>query len=100
MSVAEEARVLLEKAVDDLERLRGAVAQDAMRASFLRNKTAAYEDLLRLHLEGEGQENLRQALRVAERAKSRALVDLISGVSDGEPAELADPAFRGSIRTF
>ncbi|MDQ4128652.1 MAG: CHAT domain-containing protein, partial [Actinomycetota bacterium] len=96
----EEARALLEQAVDDLERLRGAVAQDAIRASFLRDKTAAYEDLLRLRLDREGQENLKDALAVAEQAKSRALVDLIAGVADGGPVELADPALKGSIETL
>ena len=48
----EEAQALLEAAVDEIELSRGTVAQDAMRASFLRDKTAAYEDLLLLHLVG------------------------------------------------
>lgn len=81
----EEARMLLEAAVDEIERLRGAVAQDAMRTSFLRDKTAAYEDLLLLHLARDDEESTQQAFAIAERAKSRALVDLLTGVVEKEP---------------
>ena len=45
-----EAQALLEAAIDEIELSRGTVAQDAMRVSFLRDKTAAYEDLLLVHL--------------------------------------------------
>jgi tetratricopeptide (TPR) repeat protein len=44
----EEAQRLLKAAVEEVERLRGTVTQDAMRASFLRDKTVAYEELLQL----------------------------------------------------
>ena len=63
----EEARLLLEAAVEEIERLRGTVTQDAMRASFLRDKTDAYEDLLRLYLAEDGEESVRQAFAIAER---------------------------------
>ena len=87
----EEARALLETAIGEIESLRGTVTQDAMRASFLRDKTAAYEDLLQLHLGQEGEENVWRAFAVAERAKSRALVDLLVGVAEKEPESPADP---------
>jgi tetratricopeptide (TPR) repeat protein len=82
----EEARVLLEAAVDEIERLRGSVTNETIRASFLRDKTAAYEELLRLHLARGTQEDSRRAFAVAERAKSRALVDLLTGVTNGSGA--------------
>ncbi len=94
----EEARTLLEAAIDEIEHLRGAVAQDAMRASFLRDKTAAYEDLLLLHLGRK--DGARDAFAVAERAKSRALVDLISGVAEKEPVRSADPGLERRIRAL
>lgn len=75
-----EARKLLEAAVDEIERLRGTLAQEAVRASFLRDKITAYEDLLQLHLGQGDDESLRCAFAVAERAKSRTLVDLLVGV--------------------
>jgi tetratricopeptide (TPR) repeat protein len=87
----EEARRMLEAAVDEIEHLRGAVAQDAMRASFLQDKTAAYEDLLLLHLARNDEESARRAFAVAERAKSRALTDLLTGVVK-EPGTIADDA--------
>jgi tetratricopeptide (TPR) repeat protein len=54
----EEARVLLETAVDEIERLRGTVAHETMRASFLRDKITAYEELLKLHLARGGRRGL------------------------------------------
>src|SRR3712207_1145705 len=77
---SDEARALLEEAVNEIERQRGAVFQDAMRVSFLRDKTAAYTDLLLLHLDGGDDGGVADAFVVAERAKSRALVDLLTGV--------------------
>jgi tetratricopeptide (TPR) repeat protein len=94
----EEARVLLEAAVEEIERLRGTVAQDAMRASFLRDKTAAYEDLLLLHLAREDAGGTRRAFAVAERAKSRALVDLLTGVVERAATVSADPELEEQLR--
>jgi CHAT domain-containing protein/tetratricopeptide (TPR) repeat protein len=93
----EEARVLLEAAVDEIERLRGTVAHETMRASFLRDKTTAYEELLKLHLAKGGEEGSPSAFAIAERAKSRALVDLLTGVVK-ESATPADDALEGRIR--
>lgn len=76
----EEARTLLEASVEEIERLRGTVTQEAMRASFLRDKVAPYEDLLSLHISYGDQESLWRAFTVAEKAKSAALVDLLTGL--------------------
>jgi tetratricopeptide (TPR) repeat protein len=94
----EEARVLLEAAVEEIERLRGTVAQDAMRASFLRDKTTAYEDLLLLHLAREDEEGTWRAFAVAEKAKSRALADLLTGVVERAPAASTDPGLEEQLR--
>jgi len=93
----EEARVLLEAAVDEIERLRGTVAHETMRASFLRDKTTAYEELLKLYLARGGEKGWRSAFAIAERAKSRALVDLLTGVVK-ESATPADDAMEVRIR--
>ncbi|TCJ18325.1 CHAT domain-containing protein [Rubrobacter taiwanensis] len=81
-----EARELLQAAVDEIENLRGTVTQEAIRASFLKDKLAAYEGLLRVHLARRGQESVREAFAAAERAKSRALVDLLTGIVGKEPS--------------
>lgn len=96
----EEARTLLEASVDEIERLRGAVAQDAMRSSFLRDKTAAYEDLLQLYLVQDSEDDARRAFAVAERAKSRALVDLLTGFAGKERAGAEDPELEERVRTL
>ena len=81
--------------MDEIERLRGTVAHETMRASFLRDKTTAYEELD--YISQGGDEDSHSAFAIAERAKSRALVDLLTGVVQGS-ATLADDAVEGRIR--
>ena len=93
----EEARVLLEDAIEGVERLRETVAHETMRASFLRDKTAAYEELLRLLLDRDAGDPLR-AFAVAEKAKSRALADLLaSGAAKRQAGPEGDPELAGRI---
>jgi CHAT domain-containing protein len=94
----EEAQRLLKAAVEEIERLRGTVTQDAMRASFLRDKTVAYEELLQLYLARDNEEGLWLAFTIAEKAKSRALVDLLSGVIERVPAASLDSEVEERIR--
>ncbi len=94
-----EAQVLLETAIDEIERLRGTVTHESMRASFLLDKIGAYEELLRLHLSSGAESNARQAFAVAERAKSRALIDLLTGVAT-EPAHPTDNALQERIQNL
>lgn len=75
-----EAEQWLQTAVSEIEQLRGTVAQEAMRISFWRDKTAAYENLLQLYLERGSVESVPDAFLVAEQAKSRTLLDLLNGV--------------------
>ncbi|HEX5849867.1 MAG TPA: CHAT domain-containing tetratricopeptide repeat protein [Rubrobacter sp.] len=77
----EEALVALEEAVDEIERLRDTVTHESMRASFLLDKIGAYEELLKVHLHRWAESDPRGVFAVAERAKSRGLVDLLTGVS-------------------
>jgi tetratricopeptide (TPR) repeat protein len=93
----EEARRLLEDAVEEIERQRGTVTQDAMRVSFLRDKSAAYEELLQLYLARDDEDSRWRAFTLAEKAKSRALVDLLGGVERGTAAS-PDPEMEGRIR--
>ena len=94
-----EAQVLLEAAIDEIERLRGTVTHESMRASFLLDKIGAYEELLRLHLSSGAESNVRQAFAVAERAKSRALIDLLTGVAK-EPVHPTDNALQERIQNL
>lgn len=68
------ARHAFQQSLETLERLRGQVMVE-FRADFLAGKQAPYDDLARLCLdEGDPQ----RALETIERAKSRALVDLLA----------------------
>jgi CHAT domain-containing protein len=65
-------------AIDDLERVQGRILTE-YRASFLADKTDVFESAVDLLLQ-EGE--LERAFELAERAKSRALVDALAGGLD------------------
>jgi len=95
-----EAQMHLDLALAQIEQLRGNLAEEALRTSFLRDKTAAYEDLIELHLARGDAESLRQAFDVAERAKSRTLVDLLTGVVTPRHAVSDDPALAARLQSL
>jgi CHAT domain-containing protein len=95
-----EAQMHLDLALSQVEQLRGHLAQEALLTSFLRDKIAAYEDLIALHLERGDAESLRQAFSVAERAKSRTLVDLLTGVVTPRQAALDDSALTAKLESL
>ncbi len=95
----EEALVALKEAIGEIERLRDTVTHESMRASFLLDKTGAYEELLKVNLSRWSESDPRGVFAVAERAKSRALVDLLTGVSK-EPAHSTEDPTQERIRTL
>lgn len=70
----ESAKMHYETAVTALERLRGRLMIE-FRADFLEDKLAIYEDLALLHLD---EANPASSFETAERAKSRALLELLT----------------------
>ena len=95
-----EAEMHLDLALAQIEQLRGHLAQEALLTSFLRDKIAAYEDLIALHLARGDVESLRQAFSVAERAKSRTLVDLLTGVVTPRHDLSDDPTLAAKLRSL
>lgn len=95
-----EARALLSSAIDEIERLRGTLAHEAVRTSFLHDKVTAYEDLVRLHLDCGGPGHVRAAFAAAERSKSRTLVDLLSGESEQPAAADLQDGARAQLRAL
>jgi CHAT domain-containing protein len=84
-----EARQSLQQAIEQLERLRGRLMVE-FRADFLEDKQAVYEEMVGLCLELH--EPL-AGLEYAERAKSRALVDMLAyrldlGIEARDPEDL------------
>jgi tetratricopeptide (TPR) repeat protein len=73
-----EARQSFEDAVRQVERLRGRIAQEAVRASFMGDKSEAYGEWVSLLMELDDPV---AAFNAAEHAKSRTLVDVLSGSS-------------------
>ncbi len=95
-----EAQTCLETAVGSIEKLRGAIAHEAMRISFLHDKLTAYQDLLQLHLSQEGQQRWQQAFALAEQVKSRTLVELVTGLVDIDPIHPEDPHLATQLQTL
>ncbi|MGH9759920.1 MAG: CHAT domain-containing protein, partial [Blastocatellia bacterium] len=68
----------LRHSVEIIEQLRGGIAADEFKGSFLRDKIEVYEDAIRLCLDS-GDEGLEEeAFRLVELSKSRALADLVA----------------------
>ena len=90
----------LEQAIDEIEQFRSTLLQERLRASFLHDKRAAYQDLVRLHLRGEDAQSMEAAFAVTERAKSRALVDLMAGALPTGTAELEDAPLGAQLQLY
>lgn len=73
---AAEARRCFEDAIAEVERLRGRIPQEAVRASFIGDKNEAYEEWISLLVDMNEPE---AAFSATEHAKSRSLVDVMSG---------------------
>ena len=89
-----EAEQALQEAIAIIENLRGNLAGEATRASFLRDKTTAYEALITLYL-AQGETEL--AFAVAEQAKSRALLDLLTGLPVENPVSAQVTALQAEL---
>jgi tetratricopeptide (TPR) repeat protein len=63
------------RAADDVDWLRGGISRDDLRISFAGDKVALYEDIVRNLLR---RERVAEAFAQVERAKARALVDLLA----------------------
>lgn len=81
----------LEQAIQEVEQLRDTLSHEAFRTSFLSDKTAAYEELMLLHLRRNHEESTQEAFAIAERAKSRTLVDRLVGIVAKELDTTLDP---------
>ena len=84
----------LRAAVARIERLRGALPAERFRTAFFGNRLAAYEALVTVLLDQDDSAAMAEAFAVAEQAKSRALLDLVSGALDltAATADAAEPA--------
>ena len=72
------ALVSFRRAVEIVERMRGGIAADEFKASFLADKMEVYEDAIRACLDEGGHTSIEEAFRLVESAKSRGLADLLA----------------------
>ncbi len=76
----------LTRAVGIIEDLRGRITSQEFRSAFFENKIQLYEELINLYYK---KGNTKKAFEYAEGAKSRAFLDLLSGVDIAQKANLA-----------
>ncbi len=69
----------LRAAAAQVERIRGSLQADRLRAAFAGNRAAVYEDLVAGLLRETGPERVAEAFRAVEAARSRSLLDLVAG---------------------
>lgn len=65
-------------AVETIEKMRGGIAADEFKATFLHDKIHAYEDAIGACLDEGSEELIEEAFRLVESSKSRALADLLA----------------------
>ncbi len=94
----DDAREALEQALDKMEGLRGNLAHEAIRTSFLSDKAAVYDDLIQVLLAGGREEDLWQAFAVSDRAKSRTLVDMQTGAVAHEQPDPGEDGLAGELQ--
>jgi tetratricopeptide (TPR) repeat protein len=68
----------LMRAVALLETMRGAIAPDEFKTSFLTDKIDVYEDAISACLDDSSERRLEEAFKLVESSKSRALADLLA----------------------
>lgn len=65
-------------AVETVERMRGGIAADQFKATFLSDKVEVYEDTIAACLDVGGGELIEEAFALVESSKSRALADMVA----------------------
>jgi CHAT domain-containing protein/tetratricopeptide (TPR) repeat protein len=89
------ALAALRRATEQIESTRGELVSERHRRAYLSDRLEAHAELVRTLVELGDPEHLREAFAVAERARSRALLDAMSGIGgargtdqiDGDAAE-------------
>ena len=66
------------RAVEIVEQMRGGIAADEFKATFLGDKIEVYEDAIRACLDDGSKSSIYAAFRLVEAAKSRGLADLLA----------------------
>lgn len=76
----------LREAVEQVERVRGALQAERFRAAYLGDRLGAFDELVSLLLDRSDGAAVAEAFGVVERAKSRSLLDVVQGALDSPDA--------------
>jgi CHAT domain-containing protein len=80
-----KAEASFKRAVALIEDLRAPLPAEEFRTAFVADKLAPYDELVRLCLAAPGGARVREALGYTERARSRALVEMLTGALAVQP---------------
>lgn len=96
----EGARRAYEAAIEATESMRAELQPDEMRISFVHGRLGPYEDMLRLLLRTNDGRHREEAFALVERARARALLDMLAGNLDvaGDPGTTATDGVRVDLR--
>ncbi len=79
----------LRSAVAEIDRVRGTLQADRLRAAYAGERTAVYEDLVKQLLAEPTEDRIAEAFGVCEQARNRALLDLVAGVIEADSTAAA-----------
>lgn len=83
------------RAVESIEQVRGGIAADEFKATFLRDKIMVYEDAIAACLDEGSPKRVEEAFRLVESSKSRALADLLARYARSRPETGSQSQERG-----
>ncbi|MHC5005002.1 MAG: CHAT domain-containing protein, partial [Planctomycetota bacterium] len=82
----------LREAVEQIERVRGSLPADRLRASYVEGRSGAYADLAAALLDRDAGAGAAEAFAVVEQSRCRSLLDLVAGVVEPATAVTSTPA--------
>jgi CHAT domain-containing protein len=85
-----QARASFERSIELIENLRAPLPAEEFRTAFFADKLVPYEELVRLCLADAATDRSAEALEFVERARSRALADILGGASKSLPTPRDD----------
>lgn len=80
----QKAEAYFKRAIDMVEQLRALLPSDEFRTAYVADKLAAYSEMVRLCLT-EGETRAGEAFHFVERARSRALMEMMVGIIEPRP---------------
>jgi tetratricopeptide (TPR) repeat protein len=91
-----EAETYFKRAIETIEALRAPLPAEEFRTAFVADKLVPYSEMVRLCLVDGSPERIREALNYVERARSRALVDMLGGTLEAnvQPREPLSSGWR------